>query len=58
MLLSTKFGQLLGIFGSIEMAICRQNFILEEDTNCDTCLSVRETASHQTWSGGHVFSNV
>ncbi|XP_071140618.1 uncharacterized protein [Mytilus edulis] len=44
---ATRFGQLLGTFGTNEMGICKQNLILEEEINCETTLSVREAATHQ-----------
>ncbi|XP_071127764.1 uncharacterized protein [Mytilus edulis] len=52
---ATRFGQLLGTFGTIEMGICKQNLILEEEINCKTTLSVREAATHQSLSGGQEF---
>ncbi|CAC5400997.1 unnamed protein product [Mytilus coruscus] len=52
---ATRFGQLLGTFGSNEMGICKQNSILEEEINCETTLSVREAATHQSLSGGQGF---
>ncbi|CAG2228284.1 unnamed protein product [Mytilus edulis] len=52
---ATRFGQLLGTFGTNEMGICKQNLILEEEINCETTLSVREAATHQSLSGGQGF---
>ncbi|XP_063415454.1 uncharacterized protein LOC134697237 [Mytilus trossulus] len=52
---ATRFGQLLGTFGTNEMGICKQNLILEEDINCETTLSVREAATDQSLSGGQGF---
>ncbi|CAC5396431.1 unnamed protein product [Mytilus coruscus] len=52
---ATRFGQLLGTFGSNEMEICKQNLILEEEINCETILSVCEAATHQSLSGSQGF---
>ncbi|CAG2245818.1 unnamed protein product [Mytilus edulis] len=41
---ATRFGQLLGTFGTNEMGICKQNLILEEEINCETTLSVYPTS--------------
>jgi hypothetical protein len=51
----TRFGQLKGPFGANEMSICKQDLMLQEEINCATNISVRETASNQSLSGGQGF---
>jgi hypothetical protein len=51
----TRFGQLKGTFGANEMSICKQDLMLQEEINCATNISVRETASNQSLSGGQGF---
>lgn len=49
---ATRFGQLLGTFWLNEKGICKQHYILEEEINCKTTLSVREAETRQSFSGG------
>ena len=53
--MGTRFGQLKGPFGANEMSICKQVLMLQEEINCATNISVSETSSNQSLSGGQGF---